>query len=172
MNTLYKHLVSRGCNPLHYNVVLDEENNTATFFLYSATGKLTGYHAYKPGAPKTRDGKGFNPKDLRYYTHAVDGELCFFGAETLKHAGPLYLVEGVFDAVKLHSLGLPCLAVLGNNPKPLRAFLKALNRPVVGVLDNDEAGRKLAAFCDKVYVCETKDPGEMTLGELENFLGV
>lgn len=172
---LREHMLSRGWNPsLHRNVHLDESAPCATFMLFAPTssGKLTGFQTYKPGKPKTKDGKGMNPRDLKYFTYVVDGELAMFGAESLAFdTERVYLVEGVFDAMKMHAAGLPCLAVLGNDPKPLRAYLRALAREVVGVLDNDTAGLKLARSCDRFVVCpEGKDPGDMTVEELTTFL--
>lgn len=172
---LKEHMLSRGWNPsLHQNVHLDEDAGLATLMLFAPTrtGKLTGFQTYRPGAPKTRDGKGMHPRDLRYFTYTVDGEMPVFGGESLGFASDyVVLVEGVFDAMKLHSLGHPCLAVLGNNPKQLRSFFNALSRKVVGVLDDDEPGKKLANFCDVYKVCpEGKDPGDMTLEELRDFM--
>jgi len=173
---LKEHMLSRGWNPnLHRNVHLDEDAQCATLMLFAPTlsnPKLTGFQTYKPGRPKTREGKGLNPRDLKYFTHVVDGELAMFGVESLAfHPGYVLLVEGVFDAMKLHALGHPCLAVLGNDPKRLRAFLSATAREVTGVLDNDAAGMKLGRSCHKFYVCpEGCDPGDMSEAELEKFL--
>lgn len=173
---LREHMLSRGWNPnLHRNVHLDEDAQCATLMLFAPTlrnPKLTGFQTYKPGQPKTRDGKGMNPRDLKYFTHMVEGELAMFGVESLAfHHGYVLLVEGVFDAMKLHALGHPCLAVLGNDPKRLRPFLKATSREVVGVLDNDEAGLKLGRSCHQFYLCdEGRDPGDMTDLELRAML--
>lgn len=171
METLRQHLLARCVDFDLHDVQIDEEGNVATFLLFAhGTGKFTGYQQYRPGAPKTREGKGMDPKDLRYFTHTVPGELAFFGTESLDRPGPVYLVEGIFDAVKLHALGLACIAVLGNNPVPLAAMFKAFGRKVIGVLDNDEAGRKLGKFCDEVFVCPEHDPGDMALIELKRLL--
>lgn len=179
---LERHLLNRSCDPSLYAVHLDHDAMVATFMLFApATGKLVGYQQYRPGAPKTSDAaaKGMERELLRYFTHDVEGELALFGTETLSmYDGPVYLVEGIFDAVKLHALGLACLAVLGNGavPKsgrkgsPLQNQLRAMNRRVVGVLDNDKAGEALAELCDEVFVCTAKDPGDMTLEELKEFL--
>jgi hypothetical protein len=184
MTELERHLLSRGCDPKRYACHLDNEEFVATFMLYApGTGKLVGYQQYRPFAPKTSDAaaKGLARQSLRYFTHDVEGELALFGTETLSmYDGPVYLVEGIFDAVKLHALGLACLAVLGNGavPKrgvkgsPLQNQLRAMNRRVVGVLDNDKAGEALAELCDEVFVCTAKDPGDMTLEELKEFLHV
>ena len=140
MTELERHLLSRGCDPKRYACHLDNEEFVATFMLYApGTGKLVGYQQYRPFAPKTSDAaaKGLARQSLRYFTHDVEGELALFGTETLSmYDGPVYLVEGIFDAVKLHALGLACLAVLGNGavPKrgvkgsPLQNQLRAMNR--------------------------------------------
>jgi hypothetical protein len=171
VTTLAKHLESRGLLPMHKNIVIDEESGVATFFLFSQTGKFLGYHSYRPSGPKAREGKGFNPKDLKYYTHAVPGELPFFGTESLLfHDKLLFLVEGVFDAVKFHALELPCLAVLGNDPLRLRSYLRATGRMVVGFCDNDLAGMNLARSCNVYFKAPGKDAGEMTKQELKEQL--
>lgn len=178
---LERHLLERGCDPSRYACSLDHEEFVVTFFLFApGTYKWTGFQQYRPFAPKTNEAKArgvFNPRDLRYFTHTVDETAAVFGAETLSmYDGPVYLVEGIFDAVKLHSLGLPCLAALGNGAtrrgylSPLKHMLMAMGRKVVGVLDNDAAGLELGKLCDEVFVCTTKDPGEMTLDELKEFL--
>lgn len=173
--SLHNHLLRRGCNPENYHVHLDEATRTATFMLSApGTGKIVGYHTYKPEGKKTSEGKGYNPKELRYFTkHLGTGEEpLFFGGDKLDFGKrKLYLVEGIFDAVKFHTLGLNCIAVLGNNPKPLKEWLQASSFFVTGVLDDDAAGKALAKFCNRYYICdEGKDPGDMTVGELSNFL--
>lgn len=168
MLSVKEHLKARGLLPMHENqVVIDEENRTATFMLFSETGKYLGYQAYKPEGKKTSEGKGFNPKDLRYFTHAVPGEMPMFGAESLSFQhGVLFVVEGVFDAVKFHALGIPCLAVLGNDPVRLRSYLRATGRCVFGFCDNDKAGLRLASSCNFLYVSPGTDAGDMTSEEL------
>lgn len=181
-NELAEHLLSRGLNPsLYPNVHLDNDAKVVTLMLFApACGKIVGVQTYRPGAPKTSDdlAKTMSRRMLRYFTETTGDELALWGVETLDRPGPVYLVEGVFDAVKLHSLGLACLAVLGNGavPKrgifgsPLQNQLRAMNRRVVGVLDNDQAGLALAELCNEVFVCQAKDPGDMTLAELKEFL--
>lgn len=165
-------MIERGLLPMHENqVVIDEESRTATFMLFSETGKYLGYQTYKPEGKKTRDGKGFNPEDLRYFTHAVSGEIPMFGAESLSlQSGVLFVVEGVFDAVKFHALGIPCLAVLGNNPLMLRSYLTATGRRIYGFCDNDPPGMKLAGSCDCFFVSPGHDAGDMSPQELYDHL--
>lgn len=172
MQSLSNHLIDRGILSMHMNqIVVDEENRTATFMLFSATGKYLGYQAYKPEGKKTSEGKGYNPRDLRYFTHAVPGEMPMFGVESLRfHPNYLFLVEGIFDAVKFHALGIPCLAVLSNDPVRLRSYLRATGRKVFGFCDNDSAGLNLAASCQYFYISPGKDAGDMTIPELVDHL--
>lgn len=173
---LHNHLLSRGCDPSRYHVVLDEENQTATFILFTLSGKLAGYQQYKPFAPKKKT-KDLKPSDLKYFTWVtkndnVSQDVVVFGTECFDwRKKEVYLVEGIFDAVKLHSLGLNCLAVLCCDPKPLRPFFKSLGMRVIGVLDNDPAGMLLRNTCDSYVVCDQgKDPGDMSLEEISNLL--
>lgn len=181
METLHQHLLSRGCDPLNYHVQVDEEARVATFFLYTLTGQLAGYQTYRPeGVKNTSEGRklGFKPQELKYFTYVSRDEkkmqftVAVFGLENFDwKKRTVYVVEGLFDAVKLHSLGLNAVAVLCNNPKPLRAFFKALGMRVVGVLDNDAAGLELAKVCDEYHLCPPgRDPGDMTPCELKELL--
>lgn len=173
MQTLREHLIDRGMLPMHeYNIVIDEETYTASFMLFSETGKYLGFQTYKPNGRKTHEGKGMDPRDLKYFTHAVPGEIPMFGVESLDFDNHrvVFLVEGIFDAMKFHSLCLPCLAVLGNNPLQLRSYLKATSSYVVGFCDNDEAGMKLAKLCHAFFIAPEKDAGAMTTDELKHAL--
>ena len=179
--TLTEHLLSRGLDPNLYHVMVDEDDRVATFFLYTIAGFLAGYQTYRPeGVKNTSEGRklGLTPKELKYFTfvsrdvekhpHAVP----VFGMERFDWSkDTLYVVEGLFDAVKLHSLGLNAIAVLCNNPKPLRAFFRAWGMRVVGVLDNDPGGLELAKVCDEYFLCPPgRDPGDMTTDELKELL--
>ena len=173
--TMREHLLSRSLNPSLYRVLVDEEAHRATFLLYSLTGCLAGYQTYNPTAPKnTADGRkqGFKPEDLKYFTHSRKDVAAVFGLEMFEwQRDTLYVVEGVFDAVKLHLLGLNAVAVLGNDPKQLRGFLAAFPHRKVGVLDNDPGGRELGKSCDEFFLCPPgRDPGDMTTDELKELL--
>lgn len=178
--SLTRHLADRGLNALDYPTSLSLADDRVVFWLWTLSGKLAGYQTYKPHAPKTRDGKGLDPRELRYFTWVTNSQTglkdscALFGFERFDwRKSKLFLVEGVFDAVKLHSLGLNALAVLGNDPKPLAAQLACFRgMEVVGVLDNDTAGRELAKFCDRSYTCPGHDLGDMTLDEARAFLAM
>jgi DNA primase len=66
----------------------------------------------------------------------------------------VFLVEGLFDAVRLHSLGKPALAVLSNNPtKDFANQLFVLGRKYVALCDGDSSGLKLAKFAHEFVQC-------------------
>lgn len=187
MTTLHEHLLSRGCDPAKYHCHVDEETRTATFLLFTLTGKLAGYQTYKPEGPKTRDGKGMEPKDLKYFTHVTKSEtglndsVMVFGAERLDLTKrTLYLCEGLFDAVALHNLGLNAVAALGNvgaakhgRPVALHSLLKGLNMHVVAVEDGDEAGSNLGRHAHESVKCpEGCDPSSMDREALRRLLNL
>lgn len=167
---LEQHLLSRHCDVQFYRPALDEQEGTATFLLWNLSGQLTGYQVYRPNANKEKKN---DPREGRYYTYrAPEGDLegpkqarnklAFFGTETLNRPGPLFLTEGLFDAVRLHNRGFAALALLSNDPKQFRAALTALGRRLIAICDNDAAGRKLAKIGDSHYVCTGHDLGDMT----------
>jgi hypothetical protein len=138
-------------------------NNVYTFPLWNLLGQMVGYQQYRPDMGK---GRTTNPKDMRYYTYLPKHTNTAWGLETLNTKKPyLLVVEGVFDAVKLHNAGVNALAVLANDPKPLKRWLDTLGYLIVPVCDGDAAGKKLAKLtnCDKVeYLPEGFDVGDMS----------
>lgn len=138
-----------------------------TFGLWNLAGQLVGYQQYRPQAGKERYP---NPKDMRYYTYLPSKSNTAWGLELLNPKQRyLLLVEGIFDAVKLHNLGVNCLAVLANNPKPLKSWLQSLGYILVPVCEGDKAGRKLASLASTSvveYLPEGVDVGDMTQEEV------
>jgi DNA primase len=137
--SLTEHLATRGMN---YNAIKSEE--TITFPLWNLMGQMVGYQQYRPWADKERKE---NPKEMRYYTYLPSKSNTAWGVDLLDNSKKyLMLTEGIFDACKLHNAGLNALAVLANNPKPLRSWLWTLGYNVVPVCDGDAAGLKLASL--------------------------
>ena len=162
-NSLLSHLEERYLNVELHKPFVDEENGAATFFLYNLSGQLVGYQQYNPKGDK----KKFNCKaEGKYYTYRKLPTVSFFGVESLYNSdGVVFLTEGVFDAARMTYHGQSALATLCNNPpKDYYNFLSFLNRPVVVVCDNDDAGRKLAKFGHYVEVV----PNGKDLGDAEN----
>lgn len=159
---LKEHLRERHLNLELHRPFLDEELNIATFYCWNLSGQLVGYQQYNFQGDK----KIFNDKlSGKYYTYRNKNyqTIVVWGVESLYlNSKVIYLTEGIFDACRMTNLGQSALATLANNPpKDYRNWLRMLNRPVVAVCDNDDAGRKLAKFGDYVEVVpDGKDLGE------------
>lgn len=168
MESMRTHLAARGLDPARYSGVFVADDSV-TFALWNLSGQMVGYQTYRPDRPKAHDGA---PREQRYFTFvsrygAQTPELAVWGLETAEAGRPLFLCEGVFDACKLHSLGLACVATLGSDPKPLRQWLACLPQLTVAVCDGDAAGRKLAKFADQVvYLPEGQDAGDLAEHDL------
>ena len=144
------------------------DGETMTFMLYNPHGKLVGYQVYRPGASKE---KRNDPREGRYYTYLpreVDG---FYGLEQ-DVGGPLYVVEGIFKAVKLHNLGYSAVAVLGATPKRLNSWFRAVRqqRPVLAIGDADSAGAELVRIVGRGFQ-SPRDLDEMTDEEVLCLIG-
>lgn len=173
MTYLEEHLRERGMKPELYNLHLDEDEGLATFLLYNFTGQITGYHQYRPAADKTKKN---HPREGRYFTYVKEGQDGFFGTEYEPHgynqySKSLYVVEGVFKASKLHSLGRRAIGVLGNNPKRMKPLFKILSQRynLIALADNDDAGMKLLNLIGR-GVQTPVDVDEMTNEDLSALL--
>ncbi len=144
---LYQHLVSRNLNFNLHRVWLDEAKQVATFPLYNLAGTLLGYQQYRPEGSKAVNN---DPREGKYFTRKPNNpEPSYWGVESWKLSNTLFLVEGLFDAARLTSLGYSALAVFTNNPgSNFMGFVSLVQkmRPVVVVCDNDSAGIKLAKY--------------------------
>lgn len=161
METLVEHLKKRHLDLELHRPVLDLENDVATFYLWNLSGKFCGYQQYRRFGEKKPQN---NPKQGKYFTYRKQPTLALWGVESL-HLTPnvVFVCEGVFDAARLTAKGVSALAVLSNNTgKDLSNWLTMLNRNVVAVCDNDDAGRKLAKFGDVAVFCEDHDLGDST----------
>lgn len=161
METLVEHLKKRHLDLELHRPVLDLENDVATFYLWNLSGNFCGYQQYRRFGEKKPQN---NPKQGKYFTYRKQPTLAVWGVESL-HLSPnvVFLTEGVFDACRLTEKGYSALAVLSNNTgKDLSNWLSMLNRKVVAVCDNDDAGRKLAKFGDVSVFCEDHDLGDST----------
>ena len=166
--SVLKHLTEdRHVDVNLHNPVVDEEERVATFFLYNLSGQVVGYQQYRPDADKMLHN---NPKLGRYFTYTCKNKLPLFGVETLNRSGTVFLTEGLFDACRLTELGCPAVASLSNNPKQALPFFRALNRRVVAVCDNDQAGKKLAKYGTDFYVVSKGDLGDAKESEVLNLV--
>jgi hypothetical protein len=159
MKSVTQHLLDRHLNLELHRPLVDEVERVATFFLWNLSGQLVGYQQYRPeGEKKTPN----NPKQGKYFTYRHQPTHTVWGVESL-HLTPhvVFLTEGVFDAARLTKCGFSALAMLSNNPNSdVRNWLTCLNRKVVAVCDNDDAGRRLAKFGDVAVFTQDKDLGD------------
>lgn len=176
MNNLLAHLSERGLDLSKYNsIIVDGEDNCVTFLLHNLLGQLVGYQRYRPDGDK----KARENARMKYYTYVGDSHrntAYFWGLETLRdNLDYTYLVEGVFDAVKLHNEGEPCLAVLScDGNKGVRAWRSLFNKEIIAVLDNDDndSGEKLKR-CANQFIrlpAQYGDLGDMTQEEVHKWL--
>jgi len=171
---LIEHLRSRDLKVERYSVHLSEADGIATFMLYNFSGKLVGYQTYNPNGPKIRN--NHDPRLQRYFTYFTSEgykkAIGFFGLDTYDPGKKyLFLTEGIFDAVKLHNLGLNAFALLSNDPKRHRSWLRILPHRRVAVCDGDAAGLKLAKMGhEHVVMPEGKDLGDMNEPEIKTLL--
>jgi hypothetical protein len=86
------------------------------------------------------------PNKPKYKTFA-DTSSTFFLYDHVPDGGPVVLVEGHFDSLKLQALGIPAMAVFGTqNWGPIKKELLAAKTPskVVIAMDGDDPGYKAA----------------------------
>lgn len=103
---------------------------------------------------------GYYPDYSKYITlptRCFSKNILFFNIDhALKvswqtYGGIVFLVEGIFDALSLRSLGLPAIATMGNNVGLVKAELLKVFRKVVYIPDNDATGRKELDRNDKKH---------------------
>jgi hypothetical protein len=149
--TILKHLKLRSLDlALYPDAFLSIKEETITFPLWNTTGQMVGYQQYRPNRPKKS--KILTLSERRYDTKITrhDGKhvaLTAFGLHLLDSTKKeLFVVEGIFDAVKLHSLGLNCLALLSSDIGYLKSWLTSLGYIIIPVCEGDEAGLKLLSL--------------------------
>jgi hypothetical protein len=161
--SILSHLKSRHLNIELHRPIVDEENGIATLLLYNLSGQIVGYQQYNPKGDKKTDNSKATGKYYTYKSKQLN-TVVLWGVESLYQSnGVIYLTEGIYDAARLTNRGQSALATLTNNPpKDYLNYLKLLNRPIVVVCDNDNAGKKLAKYGDYVedVPSEYKDLGE------------
>ena len=173
---MMQHLIDRDVDIMTDNFMVDDESNCAVFPLYNLVGQFVGFHQYKPYGPK-RDHK--HPTDSKYFTYLSKPDhkhACAvpYGLDHIDYsANYLCIVEGIFDYFTLKRAGFNAIAVLMNNPKPMRNLLLCLPfNHIIAVVDGDVAGARLGKFGTKVMHCPPNtDPNELGINYMSNFLG-
>ncbi len=179
-----QHLKDRGIDlkdQLKYPVYVDREKDVAYFPLFNLSGKFVGYQRYNPKGQKGKNSFKLNNKDKKYYTYATKenpekkvSSISVYGLHTLDKRPYVFVVEGIFDAVKLIKLNEPVIAVLSNDPKKLKNFFFILQKKVIAICDRDEnkAGNKLKRIANKCYFTPEpyNDLGDMDIKEVKKFI--
>jgi len=145
-------------------------DDVVIFPLWNLSGQYIGYQQYRPGDTK---GRRNDPRDGRYYTslHGDKNEkpLAVWGLETYHYDDRcLVVVEGVFDAVRLHNHGVPCVAVLSSSTKHLRNWLSSLGKKIYKVEDGH--GSKLGPYQNLELPFGRKDLGECSEDQVKEVL--
>lgn len=175
MLSITTHLKERHFSVESYSTVfVSEEHGKAYFMLYGFGGELVGYQCYTPLLPKRAN--RLEDHERRYYTYLTKeaGEIkkTAFGLETITpETKEIFLTEGVFDACRLHELGLCALALLGSDVEHLKEQLFLLGIKLIPVCEGDEAGLKLAKLAtseEVIHLPEGKDLGDMELSTIKS----
>lgn len=143
------------------SVVVDFKNQLVYKYLYNLSGQLVGYQKYNWRGSKTKS----NNIDGKYYTYITkeskNTKLVVMGLENVDITKTLYVVEGMFELLWAQKYGVNCVAVLTNNPKPLKNWFNTLPCKTVALCQNDAAGLKLRNLCD-TYCVLSKDLDEFS----------
>jgi hypothetical protein len=164
--------VERRTSPSRFRVDIDELERVAYFYLWNLCGQMVGYQHYRPDADKQRKN---HPKEGRYFTYRTPDTYGVWGLESLTlREDVLFVVEGIFKAVPFHLAGYPAIAVISNNPKPLRNFLYILSksRRIVFVGDNDDGGSATRSMGYEIVFPpgDVKDVDEVPQEEFEEWV--
>lgn len=148
-----QHLRGRGFKP-YFNAWLDPEQQICTFPLwgFGPNPKLIGYQRYNWREVKIRNNGG------KYFTWVADDykDRACYGLDNCYGHGPLFVVEGIWDAIRVSNCYHDCVALLCNSPsRNLKAHIRQLagERPIVALCDNDanKSGEKLAHLFDYAF---------------------
>lgn len=162
--TLTDHLKSRHLDTNLHTVWLDEDDYCAVFPLWNLSGQLVGYQNYRPNGTKVKK----NDLEGKYYTHRNKNYVTMWGLESWSLSNVLFVVEGVFDAARLTSLGYSCVALLSNNPdNATREWLWMVkqHRLVVTVCDPGNSGKFMYELGHQNEVCDVDVANDVDLGD-------
>lgn len=162
---MLKHLLSRHYDPSRYvNHQIDHERRILTTMLHNLSGQCVGFQQYRPDVKEKRHN---DPSESRYFTYSRRDTTAVWGLETYDRSKPdVFVVEGVFKAATLHSVGENAIAVLTANPLKMGQFFDLLNlqHNVIAIGDNDKAGAQLVKLVGRGF--QSDDLDEMALEEV------
>jgi DNA primase len=146
--------------------------------IHDGEGQLAAYAGRWVGPEDPPEGKG------KYELPAgFRKELELFNLHRVKDRKHLVVVEGFFDAIRLHGLRIPAVALMGTSVSEEQLDLLAHTdaRHVTVLLDGDEPGRKAAeavvsaiagvAWTRIVHLPDGAEPDTIDPAELDVLLG-
>lgn len=169
-----EHLKKRGIDPEKTRIIIDKESQDVFFFLYNLSGQMVGYQKYNPNYPKTGQNTVSDPRMVKYYNYITEEErgrmIAVWGLESLKMTDKyFFIVEGIFDAARIHQAGHPAIAMLCNNPnEQTKEWLKTLPHTKIVIYDNDgnKDSLKLKSCGEHSFTVESgKDMNDLTAEE-------
>lgn len=145
------HLLARRYDPSKYQQWYGD--NKVTFPLFDFAGRLAGYQAYTPFAPKFAE----NPHNARYFTRAF-GKQLVWGNELEILGNTIFLTEGVFKSAAIHQAGFNSWSILGSNiSAALMQQLRLMPYRFICIGDNDKAGKAFSETFTEGIICDNLD---------------
>lgn len=172
------HLRERGLRPsFKYWTALETQEVLFPLWM-PGSGRLVGYQKYNWREAKTRSNAG------KYFTWIIKEykPLGIWGWEYANISEPIFIVEGIWDAISIINCGYSALAILTATPAlELTCWLKMnlCGRRTIAILDCDEnkAGDGLVELAKESYYSpkafNIKDMNEMYINhpvDCQNFL--
>jgi len=170
--TIEEHLANRRMRDS--SIVLGDD--CCYFLLWTLSGKLVGVQKYNPDGKKEYRGslRREDPKSpkLKYVTYVAEGEIGVWGLHTIKEdSSLLFITEGIFDAAMIHNAGYPAIALLGNDQKQMKPWLRMLPYHKIAICDNDKAGLLLAKYGDEFHTFDkAKDLNDASEEDANSFI--
>lgn len=171
----YYHLFDRGWRPwLNGWVDIDQEILTVPL-LTADKSKWIGYQRYRWNTTKRRGNE--DGRHQRYYTHVQEQYkgMAAYGWDNCFGHGPLFVTEGIFDALKVTNNWWDCIATTTNQPtKQFRQWFNMITggRRTIAIMDDGEPRQRWLNWCDEAYY--TPDPyhdlGDMSIYDVRTYL--
>jgi len=142
------------------NTWINWQEEIVTFPLLTIDRKMVGYQRYDWKAEKTSK-CGRKPRYFTWISEAYKN-CCVYGLDNCYGYGPLFAVEGIWDAIRVTMNWFDCVATLTATPtKQTIQWLRMIagNRPLIALADEDKKlGR---SWADKQYVPPAHDLSDM-----------
>jgi hypothetical protein len=141
-----------------------------TFLFWELTGRLIGGVQYYWKGVKVA---GVNSENDRYWYCNDKCHSGLFGLEffNLSTIDTVFVVEGVWDAIRILSLGYPAVATIGSPNFAIKAKIAGLPCKKIAVLDGDMRTVEIVRYVDDYIVLPPdEDPNSMNPVVLKSLL--